>query len=55
VRSREQNAGPHTSPPGEVQAARANRYATMILVAFRHGLRAAEPSISSMAFIQRSK
>jgi hypothetical protein len=54
VRSREQNAELRTREhltPGEVEAAKANRYATMILVAFRHGLRAAEPSISSMAFI----
>ena len=38
-----------------MEAAKANRYghrdATMILVAFRHGLQAAEPSISSMTFI----
>jgi hypothetical protein len=41
--------------PIEVEAAKANRNGhrdvTMILVAFRHGLGAAEPSISSMAFI----
>jgi hypothetical protein len=44
VRSREQNAELRTREhltPGEVEAAKANRDATMILVAFGHGLRAA--------------
>jgi hypothetical protein len=56
VRSREESAElrtPEHLPPGEVEAAKANRYATMILVAFRHGCEPPEPSISSMASSNR--